>query len=222
MSAIEPTLAGPGLRERHGPCWVSAWACSRRSWGNVVQSSVDASGRSEAGGLQYTSQQLGSAVGVALVGAVVIAGLSASFVSIVQRRRAHPDRGRGRGDGGDERHGADMVASEDLAAVALSDTDLDSRGRRTALVEDYEAAQLQALQAAGCWWPPAVALLALMFTRELPNKKPGSRCWQRPVDATGMWRRTTTARMDPPRDPGPAPGAGEVDEDSRPSRRLDR
>ena len=37
--------------------------------GNVVQSSVDASGRGEAGGLQFTGQQLGSSVGVALLGA---------------------------------------------------------------------------------------------------------------------------------------------------------
>ena len=38
--------------------------------GNVVQSSVDASGRGEAGGLQYTGQQLGSSLGVALIGAL--------------------------------------------------------------------------------------------------------------------------------------------------------
>ena len=49
--------------------------------GNVVQSSVDASGRGEAGGLQYTGQQLGSSVGVALLGAVVLSGLTSSFVS---------------------------------------------------------------------------------------------------------------------------------------------
>ena len=42
--------------------------------GNVVQSSVDASGRGEAGGLQYTGQQLGSSLGVALIGAIVLAG----------------------------------------------------------------------------------------------------------------------------------------------------
>ena len=52
--------------------------------GNVVQSSVDASGRSEAGGLQYTSQQLGSAVGVALIGAIVLSGLTATFLDKVE------------------------------------------------------------------------------------------------------------------------------------------
>ena len=49
--------------------------------GNVVQSSVDASGRGEAGGLQFTGQQLGSSMGVALLGAIVLSGLTSTFVS---------------------------------------------------------------------------------------------------------------------------------------------
>lgn len=51
--------------------------------GCVIQSSVDASGRGEAGGLQFTSQQLGSSMGVALLGAIVLSGLASSFVSNV-------------------------------------------------------------------------------------------------------------------------------------------
>ena len=47
--------------------------------GNVVQSSVDASGRGEAGGLQYTGQQLGSSLGVALIGAIVLTGLTSAL-----------------------------------------------------------------------------------------------------------------------------------------------
>ena len=38
--------------------------------GNVVQSAIDDADRSEAGGLQYTAQQLGSSLGTALIGAV--------------------------------------------------------------------------------------------------------------------------------------------------------
>ena len=52
--------------------------------GNVVQSSVDASGRSEAGGLQYTAQQLGSSLGVALIGAIVLSGLTSNFVDNIE------------------------------------------------------------------------------------------------------------------------------------------
>ena len=52
--------------------------------GNVVQSSVDASGRGEAGGLQYTGQQLGSSLGVALIGAIVLAGLTTGFLQRIE------------------------------------------------------------------------------------------------------------------------------------------
>ena len=47
--------------------------------GNVVQSAVGDSDRSEAGGLQFTAQQLGSSLGTAFLGAVVITGLLAAF-----------------------------------------------------------------------------------------------------------------------------------------------
>ena len=52
--------------------------------GNVVQSAVGAGDRSEAGGLQYTLQQLGSALGVALVGAIVLTGLIQHWVGTVE------------------------------------------------------------------------------------------------------------------------------------------
>src|SRR5262249_42262664 len=47
--------------------------------GNVVQSSVGEDDRGEAGGLQFTAQQLGASLGTALIGAVVISGLVAGF-----------------------------------------------------------------------------------------------------------------------------------------------
>ena len=53
--------------------------------GNVVQSSVEESGRSEAGGLQYTGQQLGSSLGVALIGAIVLIGLTSTFISNIEK-----------------------------------------------------------------------------------------------------------------------------------------
>ncbi len=58
--------------------------------GNVVQSSVGERDRSEAGGLQNTAQQLGSSLGTALLGAVVITGLIAAFVSNVESDPAIP------------------------------------------------------------------------------------------------------------------------------------
>ena len=73
--------------------------------GNVVQSSVDASGRGEAGGLQYTGQQLGSSLGVALIGAIVLTGLTGAFISNIQADAAHQRQRRHTGEHrGRDRH----------------------------------------------------------------------------------------------------------------------
>ena len=205
MSAIEPTLEGLVFASAMALLGVGMGLLASQL-GNVVQSSVDASGRSEAGGLQFTAQQLGSATGVALVGAVVIAGLSASFVSIVSN---------------DERistevvaavtvelaDGAEMMASEDLA-VALEDTSLDAE-TQDALVEDYEVAQLQALRV-GLLVSAIVALVALMFTRELPSRRPEPR--QAPLEEDA-----DTDEEAPADDEAQADQPAEPDQDSRPT-----
>ena len=135
--------------------------------GNVVQSSVDASGRSEAGGLQYTAQQLGSAMGVALIGAIVLAGLTSNFLASIES---------------DERISAEVSAqvsvavdgsvefvSTDQVAAAIAQTGLDD-ATAAAIVDDYEQAQLQALKN-GLLAAAAIALAALLFTRNLPGTR---------------------------------------------------
>lgn len=137
--------------------------------GNVVQSSVDASGRGEAGGLQYAGQQLGSSLGVALIGAIVLTGLTSAFVSNVQA---------------DERITAEVSA---LVATAIEDTGIDFVPAGTvaeavrdaglddvttqAIVDDYEQAQLRALKA-GLLAAGLLALASLAFTRDLPHTIP--------------------------------------------------
>jgi len=137
--------------------------------GNVVQSSVEASGRSEAGGLQYTSQQLGSSLGVALIGAIVIAGLTSNFIDNVEDDPRIQDEVAAQvsvavGDGVD-------FISIDQAAEALEGTSLDA-ATAAAVVEDYASAQLQALRA-GLLVAAIIALLSLLFTSRLPSGRPG-------------------------------------------------
>ena len=136
--------------------------------GLVVQSSVDASGRGEAGGLQYTGQQLGSSLGVALVGALVLAGLTGAFVTNVQQdERIAPEVvaqiETATADG------IDFVASADVEAVLVS-AGLDEATTQ-AVVEDYEAAQLRALKA-GLLLAALIALASLAFTKDLPRSIP--------------------------------------------------
>ena len=134
--------------------------------GLVVQSSVDASGRGEAGGLQYTGQQLGSSLGVALIGALVLAGLTGSFVSKVESDARISDEVAAQVSAAVE-SGGDFVASATVEAAATA-AGVDE-ATTAAIVDDYEEAQLRALKA-GLLAAGLLALLALAFTSDLPAK----------------------------------------------------
>jgi hypothetical protein len=136
--------------------------------GNVVQSSVDASGRGEAGGLQYTGQQLGSSLGVALIGAIVLAGLTGAFVSKVQsdqRISAEVSQQVGVAAGS----GLDFVSADQIADSAQQ-AGLD-QATTAALVDDYEQAQLASLKA-GLLAAAFLALISLATTKQLPHAPP--------------------------------------------------
>ena len=133
--------------------------------GNVVQSSVDVSGRGEAGGLQYTGQQLGSSLGVALIGAIVLAGLTGVFVTKVEQDdRISAEVSAQVGVAVES--GVDFVDSSQIEQ-AVQEAGLDE-ATTTAIVDDYESAQLQALKT-GLLAAALLALLSLAFTKELPH-----------------------------------------------------
>jgi EmrB/QacA subfamily drug resistance transporter len=139
--------------------------------GNVVQSSVDASGRSEAGGLQYTGQQLGSSLGIALIGAIVLSGLTSAFVSNVtadQRISSEISSQVSIAAGG----GVDFVPLDEVR-TAVSAAGVDS-ATTDAIVDDYAQASLQALKT-GLLAAAMLALVGLAFTRELPQVSPRAR-----------------------------------------------
>jgi MFS family permease len=135
--------------------------------GNVVQSAVGAADRSEAGGLQYTAQQLGSSMGTALLGAIVITGLLAAFTTNIG------DDPRISQDVSDRVQielsaGGSFVASDEVRAGATS-AGLDA-GTVDALVENYEDAQLTALKTAFLF--AALLVLASFFaTGRLPARR---------------------------------------------------
>jgi MFS family permease len=133
--------------------------------GLVVQSSVDASGRGEAGGLQYTGQQLGSSLGVALIGAIVLAGLTSSFITKIEADpRIAAEVSAQVGVAVDS--GLDFVSSSQIEAAAQQ-AGLDA-ATTAAIVDDYEQAQLRSLKA-GLLAAALIALIALAFTKDLPH-----------------------------------------------------
>ena len=80
LATIQPTLSDAGFAIGMAVLGIGMGLMISQL-GNVIQSSVEESGRSEAGGLQFTGQQLGSALGVAFIGSIVLIGLTNTFIS---------------------------------------------------------------------------------------------------------------------------------------------
>ncbi len=135
--------------------------------GNVVQSAVGDADRSEAGGLQNTAQQLGSSLGTALLGAIVISGLIFAFTSNVA---ANPAISKDVSDQVHERlsAGGSFVSADEVRASAeAAGVDPVSAD---ALVEDYEDAQLKALKTAFLF-AAFLVVAAFWTTRRLPTRR---------------------------------------------------
>ena len=167
LSTIQPTLSSAGFAIGMGVLGVGMGLMISQL-GNVIQSSVQESGRSEAGGLQFTGQQLGSALGVAFIGAIVLTGLTNTFISTIEhdpRISAQISSQVGVAAGSN----TNFVASSQVEAAATK-AGLD-QATTTALVSDYEAAQLRALKA-GLLGAALLAGASLAFTRELPHRRP--------------------------------------------------
>lgn len=163
LASIDPQLTGAGFAVAMAGLGVGMGLLASQL-GNVVQSSVDASGRGEAGGLQYTGQQLGSSLGVALIGAIVLSGLASSFVTQVVDDERISDEVEAQVTVA-VAEGIDFVDSDQLRSAA-GDAGLDA-GSVDALVDDYESAQLVSLKV-GLLVAALLALAALAVTRELP------------------------------------------------------
>jgi Na+/melibiose symporter-like transporter len=135
--------------------------------GNVVQSAIGDRDRSEAGGLQNTAQQLGSSLGTALLGAIVITGLVTAFSANVADDPRIAENAK-------EQvqiklsAGGSFVPSDEVRASAheagLDDDSVD------AIVEGYEDAQLKALKTAFLF-AALIVIAAFATTRRLPTRR---------------------------------------------------
>ena len=165
LSVIGPELAGVGFAAAMAVLGTGM-GMTASQLGNVVQSAVDDSARSEAGGLQFTAQNLGGALGTALVGAIVLSSLTGTLADrIAADERLEPTL----------REAAAVQVSAGVAFVdihtvraGLAETGLTDE-EAAVLAEDYADAQLVALRTA-LLGVAALALGALAVTRRLPRR----------------------------------------------------
>jgi Na+/melibiose symporter-like transporter len=135
--------------------------------GNVVQSAVGDRDRSEAGGLQFTAQQLGSSLGTALLGAIVITGLVSAFTANVADNPRISDEV-------EQQVSVRVSAGGSFVAADQVRTTAEAEGIDPAttdeLVGNYEDAQISALKIAFLG-AAALVVLSFFFTSHLPTKR---------------------------------------------------
>ena len=144
IGTIEPSLENADFLVAMGVLGVGMGLIVSQL-GNVAQSAVGDSDRSEAGGLQYTAQQLGSSLGTAVLGAIVITGLLSAFQANVV---SHPDISESTRSAVEKRlsSGGSFVSSKEVEESATA-AGID-HGEVEAIVSSYEDAQLRSLKLA--------------------------------------------------------------------------
>ncbi|MGV9498855.1 MFS transporter [Streptomyces sp. NPDC003642] len=132
--------------------------------GNVVQSAVGEEERSEAGGLQFTAQNLGSALGTALIGSLLIGALVHAFTTQVENDPRLSDEAR-RQTGIALESGVSFVSTDQVRSAGeragLPPAEVD------ALTESYASAQLDGLKAA-VLATGGITLVGFLATPHLP------------------------------------------------------
>ncbi|WP_031079748.1 MFS transporter, partial [Streptomyces sp. NRRL S-118] len=148
--------------------------------GNVVQSSVGKGERSEAGGLQFTAQNLGSALGTALIGSILIGALAHAFTTQVEDNPQLTAETREQ-VGVSLQAGITFVPTDQVRSAAeragLPPSEAD------AVADSYASAQLDGLKAA-ILATGGIALAAFLVTPHLPTA-PHHRAEQPDGDAPG-------------------------------------
>ncbi|KOT41338.1 transporter [Streptomyces caelestis] len=136
--------------------------------GNVVQSGAGEEERSEAGGLQYTAQNLGSALGTALIGSLLIGSLAHAFTAYVEDEPRLSQETRQQ-VGVALEAGVTFVPTDQVRAAAtragLPPSEVD------AVTESYASAQLDGLKAA-VLATGGVTLVSFLVTPRLPGPSP--------------------------------------------------
>lgn len=169
IGAINPELKGPlfgfGMFMLGGGLGLLA-----SQIGNVTMSSVGDSQSSEVGGLQGTAQNLGSSLGTAVIGSVLIASLTTGFITNVSQNNDIPASVQSSVQE-QATVGIPIVSVSDVEAAAteagLNESEAES------ITNDYESAQIDGLKEA-MFFIMVIGLGSMIFSRNIPNKKVAS------------------------------------------------
>jgi len=165
LATLDVTLNDAGFKVALGLIGAGAGLLASQL-GNIIMSSVAPTQTSEAGGLQGTAQNLGSSLGTAIIGAVLLGALATGFSERITNNPDVPAAAR-ETIVANAQEGIDIVpvATVEDAAVGGGLTPDQAR----AVADDYGDAQLDALRLS-LGAVALAALLSLRLTRRLPTR----------------------------------------------------
>ena len=140
--------------------------------GNVIMSSVDPEQTNQAGGLQGTAQNLGASLGTALIGAILIMGMTNAFIDSIVENPDIPAETSAAIAAAAQASGLEVVPVDSVppllveAGVPPDQAEL--------IAAHYGDAQLQGLRVA-LGGVALAAVLSLWLTRNLPSTAGGAR-----------------------------------------------
>jgi EmrB/QacA subfamily drug resistance transporter len=138
--------------------------------GSVTVSAVSDEESPEVGGVQNTMTNLGASIGTALAGSILIATVTAAFVTNIQQSPAIPSSVKAQAEV-ELAGGVPFVSDADLEA-ALDEAGAKSQAADDA-IEAYSSARITGLRAALAILA-LMALLALFLTGRIPTRQPGA------------------------------------------------
>jgi MFS family permease len=138
--------------------------------GAVTVSAVPDEESPEVGGVQNTMTNLGASLGTALAGSLLIASLTASFMTNIQQSSAIPSRVKSQAQV-QLAGGVPFISDADLES-ALDEAGVHSRAANAAL-DAYQDARIQGLRSALAILA-LLAIVALFLAQRIPTRQPGA------------------------------------------------
>jgi MFS family permease len=136
--------------------------------GNINMSAVPEKLSSEVGGLQGTFQNLGSSLGTAIIGSVMIASLTSGFIDSVAANPSLPETVKTTINE-NSKAGIPIASTTDVEKYAIQ-AGLPAEEAAT-LANDYGTSQLRSLKAS-MFFLVLLALFTIYFSKNLPNTVP--------------------------------------------------
>lgn len=133
--------------------------------GNINMSAVSVDKASQVGGISGTFQNLGSSLGTALIGSILVVALTSGFIANINQSNLPTDMKNYITD--NSKTGVAIVPVQALSQYATS-KGLDET-EASEITDIYKTSQLQSLKES-IFYLVAIAALSLLLSRKIPNK----------------------------------------------------